>query len=366
MIPFIDLKVQNEALRPEIEAALGRVLDHGAFALGPEVAAFEEAFAGICEVPHAIGVSSGTAALHLALAVLEVGPGDEVIVPPFTFIATASVVRYLGATPVFADIDPLTYCIDPDAVAAALTPRTRAILPVHLFGQAADMERLGAVAARAGVPILEDAAHAPAAEYQGRRTGGLGTIGCFSFYPTKNLGAMGEGGMITTADETLARKLRLLRDWAAEEKYVHSFLAYNARMEGFQGAVLGVKLQYLERWTEMRRTHAARYAKALPAAGLEPPVEAAGRRHVYQVYNVRVRERERVRAALAERQIGTGIVYPRALHLQPVFADLGHGEGAFPEAERAAAEVLALPMYPELAEDAPDRVAEALVEVGAA
>ena len=365
MIPFIDLKAQNEALRPEIEAALGRVLDQGAFALGPEVAAFEEAFGRVCDVPHAIGVSSGTSALHLALAALEVGPGDEVIVPPFTFIATASVVRYLGATPVFADIDPATYCVDPEAVAAAITRRTKAILPVHLFGQAADMEPLVAVASRAGVPIIEDAAQAHGAEYQGRRVGGIGTIGCFSFYPTKNLGALGEGGMITTADGELARKLRLLRDWGAEQKYEHSMLAYNARMEGFQGAVLGVKVQHLERWTEMRRTHADRYAKMLPAAGLEPPVEAPGRRHVYHVYNVRVRERERVKAALAERGIGTAIVYPRALHLQPVFADLGHREGAFPEAERAAAEVLALPMYPELAEDAPDRVVETLAEVGA-
>ncbi len=363
MIPFIDLKVQNDALRPEIEAALGRVLDQGAFALGPEVAAFEEAFAQVCGVPHAIGVSSGTAALHLAMAALDIGPGDEVIVPPFTFIATASAVRYLGAKPVFADIDPATYCIDPEAVAAALTPRTRAIIPVHLFGQPADMAPLRAVADPAGVPIIEDSAQAHAAEYREQRTGGLGTMGCFSFYPTKNLGAMGEGGLITTADDALARKLRLLRDWGAEEKYVHSMLAYNARMEGFQGAILGAKVQHLERWTEMRRAHAARYAKVLPEAGISAPLEAAERRHVYHVYNVRVRERDRVQAALRERGIGSAIVYPRALHLQPVFADLGHGPGAFPEAERAAAEVLALPMYPEMAEDAPDRVAEALAEV---
>ena len=363
MIPFIDLKVQNDALRGEIEAALGRVLDQGAYALGPEVAAFEETFAGICNVPHAVAVASGTAALHLAFAALDIGPGDEVIVPPFTFIATASAVRYLGATPVFADIDAETYCLDPAAVEAALTPRTRAIVPVHLFGQPADMDPIRAVAANAGVPVIEDAAQAHAAEYRGVRTGGLGLMGCFSFYPTKNLGALGEGGLVTTHDEALARKLRLLRDWGQEEKYIHAFLAYNARMEGFQGAVLNAKVPHLERWTAQRRAHAERYGKALAAVGIAPPVEAEGRRHVYHVYNIRVRDRARVMAALLEREIGTAIVYPRALHLQPAFADLGHREGDFPQAERAAAEVLSLPMYPELPEDAPDRVAEALGEI---
>ena len=227
------------------------------------------------------------------------------------------------------------------------------------------MDALGAVAARAGVPVVEDAAQAHLAEYRGARTGGLGLLGCFSFYPTKNLGALGEGGLITTRDDALARKLRLLRDWGQEEKYIHAFLAYNARMEGFQGAVLNAKLPHLERWTAMRRAHAARYEKALAAFGIAAPVEADGRRHVYHVYNVRVPagERERVMSELRAREIGTAIVYPRALHLQPAFADLGHREGAFPEAERAAAEVLSLPMYPELPEDAPDRVARALGEV---
>ncbi len=362
MIPFVDLKQQNDALRPEFEAALARVLDQGAFALGPEVEAFEQAFAAYCGAAHAVAMNNGTSALHLALLAAGVGPGDEVVTTPFSFIATSSAICYANAKPVYADIDPLTFNLDPAAAAAAITPRSKAILPVHLYGQPADMAPLRELAARHGIALIEDAAQAHGAEYQGQRAGSLGDFGCFSFYPTKNLGALGEGGLVTTQDAAHAHRLRLLRDWGTEEKYIHSFLAFNARMEGIQGAMLRAKLPYLERFTEARRAHAARYAESLPAAGVAPVVEAAGRRHVYHVYSVRVpaAERARVQGALKAAGIGTGIVYPRPLHLQPALAHLGYREGQFPEAERAAREVLCLPMYPELAKDAPEQVAAAL------
>ncbi len=360
MIPFIDLRPQNDVLRSELEAALGRVLDSGAYTLGPEVAAFEEEFAAWCGVPHAVAMNSGTTALHLALLAAGVGPGDDVITSPFTFIATACAIRYVGANPVFADIDFATRNLDPEAAAKALTPRTRAILPVHLYGQTADMDPLRALAERNGLALIEDAAQAHGASYHGAPAGGLGALGCFSFYPTKNLGALGEGGLVTTRDAKLADALRLLRDWGAREKYQHEIVAYNARMDAFQGAVLRVKLRRLTAWNEERRAIAARYAELLPGIGLEPPLEAPGRRHVWHVYTVRVPERERVAAVLREQGVGTAVVYPRPLHLQPAFADLGLGAGSFPVAERAARELLGLPMYPGLPKDGPERVVAAL------
>jgi dTDP-4-amino-4,6-dideoxygalactose transaminase len=360
VIPFIDLKPQNDVLRGEIEAALRRVLDSGAYTLGPEVAAFEEEFARWCGVPHAVAVNSGTTALHLALLAAGIGPGDDVVTTPFTFIATACAIRYVGARPVFADIDPRTRNLDPEAAAKAWTPRTRALLPVHLYGQTADMEPLRALAQERRAVVIEDAAQAHGATYRGVAAGGLGLLGCFSFYPTKNLGALGEGGLVTTRDEGLAAQLRLLREWGSREKYQHDFVAYNARMDAFQGAALRVKLRRLDAWNEQRRALAARYAELLPGIGLEPPSEAPGCRHVWHVYAVRVPERERVMAALREQGIGSAVVYPRPLHLQPAFADLGLGEGSFPNAERAARELLGLPMYPGLSEDAPARVVTAL------
>jgi dTDP-4-amino-4,6-dideoxygalactose transaminase len=362
VIPFIDLRPQNDALRGEIEAALSRVLDSGAFTLGPEVAAFESEFAAWCGVPHAVAMNSGTAALQLALLAAGVGPGDEVVTTPFTFIATACAIRYVGATPVFADIDFATRNLDPEAAARAVTARTRAILPVHLYGQTADMDPIRALAERRGLVVIEDAAQAHGATYRGVAAGGLGALGCFSFYPTKNLGALGEGGLVTTRDAKLDEMLRLLREWGSREKYQHDFVAYNARMDAFQGALLRVKLRHLDAWNEERRAIAARYAELLPGIGLEPPLEAPGRRHVWHVYAVRVPERERVAAALREAGIGTAVVYPRPLHLQPAFADLGLGEGSFPNAERAARELLGLPMYPGLPKDAPERVVSALAK----
>ena len=362
MLPFIDLRPQNETLRAELEAALRRVLDSGAFTLGPEVEAFEREFASWCNVPYAVAVNSGTTALHLALLAAGIGPGDDVVTSPFTFIATACAIRYVGATPVFADIDPLTWNLAPEATAKALTPRTRAILPVHLYGQTADMDPLRALAEQHGAVVIEDAAQAHGASYHGVAAGGLGTLGCFSFYPTKNLGALGEGGLVTTRDAKLADMLRLLREWGSREKYQHDFVAYNARMDAFQGAALRVKLRRLSAWNEERRAIAARYKALLPGVGLEAPLEAPGRRHVWHVYAVRVPERERVAAALREQGIGTAVIYPRPLHLQPAFADLGLGTGSFPNAERAARELLGLPMYPGLPQDGPERVVAALAK----
>jgi dTDP-4-amino-4,6-dideoxygalactose transaminase len=362
VIPFIDLRPQNDVLRSELEAALGRVLDSGAYTLGPEVSAFEAEFAAWSGVPHAVAMNSGTTALHLALLAAGIGPGDDVITTPFTFIATACAIRYVGANPVFADIDFATRNLDPEAAAKALTPRTRAIMPVHLYGQTAEMDPLRALAERNGLAVIEDAAQAHGASYHGAPAGGLGALGCFSFYPTKNLGALGEGGLVTTRDAKLADTLRLLRDWGAREKYQHELVAYNARMDAFQGAVLRVKLRRLTAWNEERRAIAARYAELLPGIGLEPPLEAPGCRHVWHVYTVRVPERERVAASLKEQGVGTAVVYPRPLHLQPAFADLGLGAGSFPVAERAARELLGLPMYPGLPTAGPERVVAALAK----
>jgi dTDP-4-amino-4,6-dideoxygalactose transaminase len=362
VIPFIDLRPQNDRLRREIEAALGRVLDSGAYTLGPEVAAFESEFAAGCGAKHAVAMNSGTTALHLALLAAGVGPGDDVVTTPFTFIATACAIRYAGANPVFADIDFETRNLDPEAFAKAVTARTRAVIPVHLYGQVADMDPIRAVAERHGLAVVEDAAQAHGASYRGAQAGTLGALGCFSFYPTKNLGALGEGGLVTTGDDALAERLRLLRDWGGREKYQHDIVAYNARMDAFQGAVLRVKLRHLAAWNEERRRLAARYGELLPKLGLEPPRELPGGQPVFHVYAVRVPDRERVAAALREQGIGTAVVYPRPLHLQPAFADLGLGAGSFPNAERAARELLALPMFPGLAPDAPDRVVEALAK----
>jgi len=362
VLPFIDLRPQNETLRAELEAALRRVLDSGAFTLGPEVEAFEREFASWCDVPYAVAVNSGTTALHLALLAAGIGPGDDVVTTPFTFIATACAIRYVGANPVFADIDPLTRNLAPEAAAKAVTKHTRAILPVHLYGQTADMDPLRALAEQHGAVVIEDAAQAHGASYHGVAAGGLGTLGCFSFYPTKNLGALGEGGLVTTRDAKLADTLRLLREWGSREKYQHDFVAYNARMDAFQGAALRVKLRRLSAWNEERRAIAARYAALLPGVGLEAPLEAPGHRHVWHVYAVRVPERERVAATLREQGIGTAVIYPRPLHLQPAFADLGLGAGSFPNAERAARELLGLPMYPGLPQDGPERVVAALAK----
>ena len=348
MIPFVDLQAQYRTLKPEIDAAVLKVLEQAAFILGPAVASFEKDFAAFCGTTEAVGVNSGTSALHLALLAAGVGPGDEVITVPFTFIATASAIDYTGAKPVFVDIDPRTFTMDPAGIEAAITPRTKAIVPVHLYGQAADMDPILEIARRHDLVVIEDACQAHGARYKGRRVGSLGDLGCFSFYPGKNLGAYGEGGIIVTDRPDYARTIRMLRDWGAEKKYHHVLKGFNFRLEGMAGAVLRVKLRYLEGWTEARRARAAEYARQLAATPARIPVERPGVRHVYHVYVVELPDRDAWRARLAEADVQTGVHYPIPVHLQPAYRDLGYDAGAFPVAARAAMRVLSLPIFPEL------------------
>jgi len=365
VIPFVDLKAQYVSIKAEIDAAIQGVLETCQFTLGPEVAAFEREFATYCQAAHGIGVNTGTSALHLSLLAAGVGPGDEVITVPFTFVATVSAIDYTGATPVFVDIDPLRFTMDPQAVEAAITPRTKAILPVHLYGQAADMDPIMEVARRHGLVVIEDACQAHGAEYKGRRAGSIGDLGCFSFYPGKNLGAYGEGGMVVTASPEHARTIRMLRDWGAEKKYEHVLRGFNFRLEGMQGAVLRVKLRHLERWTEARRTAAARYDTLFADSGVATPWAAADSRHVYHLYVVRSGNRRAWQDLLATRGIQTGIHYPTPVHLLPAFAGLGYRAGQFPHSERAASEVLSLPMFPELTAGQVDEVARAVIDLAA-
>ena len=364
-VPLLDLKEQNAGLRPEIEAALGRVLDSNGFILGSEVAALEAELAEYCQVKHATGCASGSDAILLALMALGVGPGDEVITTPYSFFATVSSVTRLGATPVFVDIEPDTYNIDPDQLDAKITSRAKAIEPVHLYGQCADMYAINEVARRHGIPVVEDAAQAIGAEEAGSRAGSIGTMGCFSFYPSKNLGGMGDGGFVTTDDDDLAKKLRALRVHGAEEKYYHKYVGLNSRLDGFQGAVLRIKLPHLDAWTEKRRDNARRYRTLFTDAGLTEqvglPVERENGRHIYNQYVIRVaNDRDRLRDFLTERGIGTDIYYPVPLHLQQCFAYLGYREGQLPESERAARETLALPIYPELRPEQQEYVVDSI------
>jgi dTDP-4-amino-4,6-dideoxygalactose transaminase len=360
VIPFVDLKAQYAGIKDEVNAAIQGILDSCQFTLGAEVAAFEEEFAAFSGTTHGIGVNTGTSALHLALLAGGIGPGDEVITIPFTFVATVAAIRYTGATPVFVDIDPVTFNMDPAAVEAAITPRTRAILPVHLYGQAAEMDPIVAIARKRGILVIEDAAQAHAAEYRGRRVGSLGDMACFSFYPGKNLGAYGEGGMVTTANPEFARTIRMLRDWGAEKKYHHVLKGYNFRLEGIQGAVLRVKLKHLERWTEARRAAAAHYDRWFAGSGVDTPKALTHNRHVYHIYAIRSPDRARWQEALHAQGIQTGIHYPIPVHLQDAHADLGCRAGQFPHSEAAAKEVLSLPMFPELTESQIRRVVDAV------
>ena len=366
MIPFVDLKAQYASIRNEVNAAIQGVLDSCQFTLGSEVAAFEKEFATYCSVEQGIGVNTGTSALHLALLAANVGPGDEVITVPFTFVATVSAIDYTGAKTVFVDIDPRTFTMDPGALEAAITERTKAIIPVHLYGQPADMDPILAIAKRHKLVVIEDAAQAHGAEYKGRRAGSMGDMGCFSFYPGKNLGAYGEGGLVTTSNPDYARTIRMLRDWGAEKKYQHVLKGYNYRMEGIQGAVLRVKLRHLEAWTEGRRTAAHHYDRILAGSGVPTPVAAPYSRHVYHIYAVRTQARQAWQDALLAKGIQTGIHYPIPVHLLPAFADLGYRAGQFPHSECAADEVLSLPMFPELTETQCAEVGSAVRDVASA
>jgi len=353
-VPLLDLVAQYQPIRDEVLAAITRVCDSQRFIMGPEVEGLERELAAMLEVKAAVGVSSGTDALLAAMMALNIGPGDEVVTSTYSFFATAGCVVRLGARPVLVDIDPLTYNIDPAAVAAAITPRTRAIIPVHLYGCSAEMRPILEAAEKAGVAVIEDAAQAIGTRYHGRPVGGLGAVGCFSFFPSKNLGAFGDGGLVATNDAALAHRLRLVRNHGAEPKYYHAFVGANFRLDALQAAVLRVKLRHLAEWTEARRRNAARYRQLLAplaAAGkVVLPVEPEGLYHIYNQFVIRVAERDRVRAALDARGVGTEIYYPVPFHLQECFAFLGHSKGEFPAAEAAAAETLALPIYGELTE----------------
>lgn len=362
-IPLLDLSAQHAALEADLRAAFDRVLGHGGFILGKEVAAFEEAVAAHLGVPHAIGVSSGTDALLIALMALDVGPGDEVITTPFTFFATAGVISRLGATPVFADIDPDTFDLRPDAVAAARTERTKAVIGVDLFGQPCDLDGLREAAGAA--TLVEDAAQSFGASYRGQRLGGHAPLVCFSFFPAKNLGGLGDGGMVTTPDDALATTIRRLRVHGSHPKYFHAVVGGNFRLDALQAAFLGVKLPHLEGWVAARRANAVYYDERFAAAGLPPErLRTPARKregHSYNQYVIRTDRRDALREALTEAGISTAIYYPRPLHLQECFADLGYAAGDLPEAEQACDEVLAIPVGPNLTEARRARVADTIV-----
>ena len=343
-----------------MEPAVSAVLESGRYVLGPEVEAFEQEFADFCNSRYCVALNSGTSALQLALMAAGVGANDEVITVPMTFVATTAAIRYLGAWPVFADIDPVTRTLDANQLERLLTGRTKAIVPVHLYGLMADMNPIMEFARANGLVVVEDAAQAHGAEYHGNRAGSIGALGCFSFYPGKNLGACGEGGAVVTNSEQYATTVRMLRDWGQQGRHHHVLKGYNFRMDALQGAILRVKLRRLETWTEARRQHARHYAERLGGTGVTLPSEPDGCRCVYHVYGVMLEERDAVQQALNERNIGTGVHYPVPVHLTEAHRDLGHGAGDFPVSERVARQELSLPMYAELEEAQIDEVCEAL------
>ena len=364
-VPLCDIAAQHRSLQDEVEAAVLRVLRSGQVILGPEVAGFEDEAAAYCHAAHAVGCASGTDALSLALHALDLGPGDEVILPPFTFFATAGCVLRCGATPVFADIDPLTFNLDPDTVEAKITPRTRAVMPVHLFGQCADMDPIWDLADRHGLYVIEDAAQSFGSDYQGRRCGTLGEISCFSFYPSKTLGALGDAGLVTTNNAALARKMAALRVHGSETKYFHKYLGWNARLDAVQAAILRVKLPHVEGWIEARREAAARYDALIEDADLNgflhrPHVRPYGR-HTFNQYVVRVSvgHRDALMKHLKDQGVGCDVYYPLCLHQQECVRHLGYHDGDFPVGEEAARAVLALPLYPEITEAQQRRVIDA-------
>lgn len=348
-VPFLDLKMQYVSIREEIGTALQQVLDNTAFAGGPFVERFEKSFASFCGCESAIGVDSGTTALWMALLGLGIGPGDEVVTTPNTFIATAEAITFCGAQPVFVDINERTYNMNPDLLEDVITPKTKAVVPVHLFGQMAEMDRIMEVSRAHGLFVVEDACQAHGAEYEGRRAGSIGDAGCFSFYPGKNLGAYGDAGGIVTNSVELAEKMRIFRDHGQRKKYDHSIIGWNARMDGFQGAVLSVKLKHLPAWNQARRENAQLYNDFLAdVQGVITPAEAAHGKHVYHIYAIRVRSRDALISLLADKGISCGIHYPVPIHLQEAYKQLGYGKSSFPVAEKCADELASLPMFPEL------------------
>lgn len=366
-VPFLDLHAQHAPLRAEIDCAIARVIDAGAFAGGPFVAEFERDFAAYCGCDYAIGVGNGTDALWLALLACDIGAGDEVITVPSTFMATAEAITYCGAKPVFIDIDERTYTMDPSQLEGAITSRTKAIIPVHLFGQTADLDPILEFARARGLLVIEDAAQAHGAEYKGRKAGTLGDVGCFSFYPGKNLGAFGEAGGVVTNDARIDERIRVLRDHGQTQKYHHSMIGWNCRMDGIQGAVLQVKLRQLDRGNALRRQHAAEYNNAFrEIEAVIAPAEAGWGKHVYHVYALRVPERDALLAHLNEAGIGCGIHYPVPVHLQEAYRGLGYGRGTFQVSEQTSDEFISLPMFPELNNEQRQVVVNAVAEALAA
>ena len=361
-IPLVDLKAQYLSIKDEIDEAIQRVISNSSFILGEEVRAFEEEFASFCEARFAIGTSSGTSALHLALLACGVGLGDEVITTPHTFVATTEAISHAGARPVFVDIDPESYNINPTKIEAAITDKAKAIIPVHLYGQPAEMDAIMEIADKHGLKVIEDAAQAHGAGYKGKRVGTIGNVGCFSFYPAKNLGAYGDGGMVVTNDEEIAEKVRLLRNHGRTEKYEHLIEGYGYRLDALQAAILKVKLKRLETWNAQRRKNAAIYREMLKGLDLVLPHENSDSRPVYHLFVVRTPRRNELREYLRLREIQTGIHYPIPLHLQPAYRHLGYEPGDFPYSERAAQEVLSLPLYPELTKEGISQVVRAIRE----
>jgi dTDP-4-amino-4,6-dideoxygalactose transaminase len=362
-VKFVDLSAQHKTLETEIKEVFNRVLANCSFVLGTEVEKFEKAFASYCEVAHCVAVTNGTAALQLVLQGLGVGPGDEVITVAHTFIATAEAINAAGARPVFVDIDPASYTMDPALLEKAISPRTKAIIPVHLYGQPADMDAINAIAAKHNLPVIEDSCQAHGAKYKGRRAGSLSTAACFSFYPSKNLGACGEGGAVTTNDAELTKRLRMLRDHGSVKKYEHDFPAYNLRLEGIQGGVLAVKLPHLDGWNDNRRALAKRYDEMFAGSKIGTPRQMPYAEHVYHLYVVVVEDREALRKALSDQGIENGLHYPVPLHLQKAYADLGYKRGDFPVSEHVAENHVSLPMYAELPVEHAEHVAKTVLEI---
>jgi len=364
-IPLVDLKAQYAAIKPEIQAAIGEVLDSAQFINGPAVADFERRFAEFCGAGFAVGVGNGTDALTLALKALGVGDGDEVITTANTFIATAEAVVAVGATPVFVDVDPLHFNMTPEGFSAAITARTKAVIPVHLYGQTAPIAEIVDIAKRRSIKVIEDAAQAHGAEYNGRRAGSWGDAATFSFYPAKNLGAYGDAGAVVTNNEETATRARMLRDHGRTDKYLHEYIGVNSRLDTLQAAILGVKLAHMEEWNAARRAIAAKYDAALSEfAWLTAPAEIAGGKHIYHLYVIQCARREELRRYLSDNGIGVGIHYPVPLHLQPAFRSLGYGAGDFPVAERLADSILSIPMYPEMTTAQQQRIVETIGAFG--
>jgi dTDP-4-amino-4,6-dideoxygalactose transaminase len=356
-VPYLDLRAQMKPLRAELDAAIGRALDNCTFCLGPDVVQFEKDFAKFCGAQHALGFNSGTSALHVALLLLGVGPGDEVITTPYTFVATSWAISYCGAKPVYVDIDDATFNLDPKLLEKAITPRTKAVLPVDLYGLPFDVDAITAICKKHKLPIVEDACQAHGARCNGKTAGTFGDISCFSFYPAKNLGACGEGGALVTNNPAYAARAKALREHGSTVRYHHDEMGFNYRLEGIQGAVLGVKLKHLEKWTHGRQRVATRYAELLADTPLKLPVVPAGMESAWHLYTVRHPRRDELKKFLDENGIGNAVHYPMPLHLQKAYAHLGHKAGDFPVAEKAARECLSLPMFPELTEAQMQRVA---------